>query len=1182
MTTRIRQVCLFLLLGALALALPATAAAQQFGKNPLRTNPEFGNLSMVSSGRVDIVYYAPLDTLARLALPIADSCITAMEEHYQHQLAPWERVTIFLFGENEDYRQGWVLPGYVTPPSIGYTEPLKGNIGVSFDGDAPRLHELACHEIAHRFQLSIHDESYADHPGDDLRQRQGEYRFPPWVTEGDATWVSDGFNSLQEMIVRYVVNGDRVDFSLQDMLSQPRSILSYYLGSEFWRFASGEYENDLLAALHERERGIFSRLRLSDTLRVRFLKDQALYKAPAAALEDIYGVTMPELDRAFDLYLHLRYGRDYNQTLDPVMFADRVLPGLDEWSEQPDLVGPRVVQITPERADTVVDLFYTANPDGYPGIFTLTLPFSHESLRRTRETPDPALFDACLRRDAADCEEYLVVLAGDGADGAEAGDAAEESKQADEADEPDEELTDEEKDRRKAEERRLKEERKEEERQLEEAEKERERLLKAARRAITPRPHRIVRSGTESCQSLDPRTNRLEGFSDGKRRLLAYVCTDSRTQVRLIAVRDLATDREIERFPMEGIANLSSPTWSPDGSQLAVAGISRSGTWDLYTIRRAGGEITRLTSDVYADGAPDWSPDGRTIAFTSDRSPFGVPVGGQTSSNIFLLDLASGDITYLTYGRWKDLAPRWSPDGSRVLFSSDRGGAFDLYVVDVSGEAPGMPEQVTQISTGILSAEWWPDGSSIVFTAFDGQAQIFRMDLDAGMPPEPRDDDAARDRAPRVVTAELPAAELPAAERADADGEAATVASAGAEPARANAPDSSNGPGPGDRWTPSWSWAEQLEDPLVRMAQARPLPDRFHLTLGGVGGVVGTNVGLASLSLLYTTLDNSRILFSQFSSAAYTGDTRFRAGFGKYQNIYGAVGYLNLSGRTFWGAHCYRQSGLFIDDVRSNIFGEDHLGCRATAQHPLSLFRRFEFQAGAEWSDQADLREVDFLTFTRLRDHKDDISFTRRAALLQAGVAYVQDNTLWVDGRYPVDGSRYRVDCHADFDIGRFRPDTYTCYADGRKYFRLGERSNAGLRAYGFHSDGVTSRRFTLDWRNHMTLYPAFGLYGQRGWIGNAFLAFPLIERLSIRTPPWNINFPPIRGAFFADAGQAWLDGEEVGPVWADAGISATMPLGPVSLGVAWGGRFTLGGSAIELPERLRGTTWRLLLVGTP
>ena len=73
-----------------------------------------------------------------------------------------------------------------------------------------------------------------------------------------------------------------------------------------------------------------------------------------------------------------------------------------------------------------------------------------------------------------------------------------------------------------------------------------------------------------------------------------------------------------------------------------------------------------------------------------------------------------------------------------------------------------------------------------------------------------------------------------------------------------------------------------------------------------------------------------------------------------------------------------------------------------------------------------------------------------------------------------------------------------------------------------------------------------------------------------------------IRGAFFADAGQAWLNDEPMGPVWAGAGIRATMPLGPVSLGVAWGARFTLGPDDIELPERFRGTTWRLLLVGTP
>ncbi|MFW6088869.1 MAG: hypothetical protein ACODAB_03885 [Gemmatimonadota bacterium] len=1095
---------LLLVLGLLSpLATVSSAPAQQFGKNPMRTNPEFANLEMLSSGQVDVIYYAPLDTLARLALPIADSCITAMEDAYEHRLIPRERVTIFLFGDNEDYRQGWVLPGYLTPPSIGYTEPLKGNIGVSFDGDAGRLHELVCHEIAHRFQLSIRDESYADHPFDGLRERKGRYHYPPWVTEGDATFVSHGFNSLSEMVVRYVVNSDRVSFSLSDMLAQPRSILSYFLGSEFWRFTAGEYGDPLLERLRERERGIFSRLRMGDSLRVRFFKDQALYGNPTEALEGVYGVPLRELDRAFHLYLNLRFGRDYTNTLDPVMFADRVVPDPDEWNEQPDLAGPRVVQVSPERADTVVDLYYTANPDGYPGIFTLTLPYGGtEPAARPRR--DPALFDMCVRRSPDDCAEYLVESADD---------AGAERDEADEA-----ELTEEEREARK-----------ERERLEKEARAERERLARLAREEIAPSPRRIVRSGTERCQSLDPRTNRLEAFFDGDRRLLAYVCTDSRTQARAIAVRDLRADREIERFTLESLGNVSSPTWSPDGSRLAFAGISRSGTWDLYSVRRRDGEITRLTEDVYADGAPDWSPDGRRLVFTSDRTPFGRPGSdpGRTSSNLFLLDLESGRITYLTYGRWTDIAPRWSPDGERVLFASDREGAFDLYVSDIDGRT----EKLTRISTGVLSAEWWPDGSSIVFTAYDGLSQIYRMEM-----PRP-----------------------------SGDGDFPTRVAQGGRP-----------------WTPTWSWSDELEDPLVEMARSRPLPDRFHLTLGGAGGEVGSNTGLAGLSLIYSTLDNSRILYTQFNSAWHTGDTRLRASPGKYQNLYAAAGYLNLNHRTFWGVHCYRQSGLFIDDVRSNIFGEDHLGCRVSGQHPLSLFRRWEFEVGAEWSDQADLQNLDILTFDRLRDHKDDISFTRRAALLQLGGAYVHDNTLWVGRSYPVDGTRYRLDCAIDLDIGRFQPDTYTCYGDGRLYLRLGARSNVGLRGFAFHSDGFTSRRFTLDWRNHMTLYPAFGLYGQRGWIGNAFLAFPLIERLSVRTPAATIAFPPIRGAFFADAGQAWLNEEPMGPVWAGAGIRATMPLGPLSLGVAWGARFTLGPDDIELPERFRGTTWRLLLTGTP
>src|SRR5439155_1603226 len=81
------------------------------------------------------------------------------------------------------------------------------------------------------------------------------------------------------------------------------------------------------------------------------------------------------------------------------------------------------------------------------------------------------------------------------------------------------------------------------------------------------------------------------------------------------------------------------------------------------------GRLERLTSDHYQDLDPTVSPDGRTVVFSSDRTPFG-PRGAR---NLFTLDFASGTISYLTYGDWHDDQPRSTPDG-RIFFASDRDG----------------------------------------------------------------------------------------------------------------------------------------------------------------------------------------------------------------------------------------------------------------------------------------------------------------------------------------------------------------------------------------------------------------------------------------------------------------------------------------------------------------------------
>src|SRR5690606_34796013 len=117
------------------------------------------------------------------------------------------------------------------------------------------------------------------------------------------------------------------------------------------------------------------------------------------------------------------------------------------------------------------------------------------------------------------------------------------------------------------------------------------------------------------------------------------------------------------------------------GERIVFEGLSTAGLSDLYVLDFRSQQRTRLTADLYRDADPDFSPDGRFIVFSSDRTTFGA----EGSMNLFLLDLTDGEIRYLTYGPWKDLSPRWSHDGTRIAFMSDREGIADLYAVDLEG-----------------------------------------------------------------------------------------------------------------------------------------------------------------------------------------------------------------------------------------------------------------------------------------------------------------------------------------------------------------------------------------------------------------------------------------------------------------------------------------------------------------
>lgn len=138
---------------------------------------------------------------------------------------------------------------------------------------------------------------------------------------------------------------------------------------------------------------------------------------------------------------------------------------------------------------------------------------------------------------------------------------------------------------------------------------------------------------------------------------------------------------------------------SPDGRTLAM---------DLYGVLWLlpieGGKARRLTEDVQDLAQPDWSPDGRRLAFQSYRDG---------NFHVWMVDVDGSDLRQLTTGPFDSREPRFSPDGKRIAFSSDRGGGYGVHVLDV---ATGAVTALTHGPTDEYEPAWSSDGQSVAFT----------------------------------------------------------------------------------------------------------------------------------------------------------------------------------------------------------------------------------------------------------------------------------------------------------------------------------------------------------------------------------------------------------------------------------------------------------------------------------
>ncbi len=161
--------------------------------------------------------------------------------------------------------------------------------------------------------------------------------------------------------------------------------------------------------------------------------------------------------------------------------------------------------------------------------------------------------------------------------------------------------------------------------------------------------------------------------------------------------------------------------WAPDGSEITYT-TDQNGNWDIYSMAPDGTGDRRLTDHEAQDGWPSWTPDGLHVVFASDRTG---------NWEIFIMNADGSNVRQLTdMPGSTDLFPEVSPDGTLIVFSSqiESVNEGEIYVMPIDG---GEPTRLTSTAALNNMPSWCPSGEQIVFTSDrDGNENVYIMMAD--------------------------------------------------------------------------------------------------------------------------------------------------------------------------------------------------------------------------------------------------------------------------------------------------------------------------------------------------------------------------------------------------------------------------------------------------------------------
>lgn len=642
---------------------------------------------------------------------------------------------------------------------------------------------------------------------------------------------------------------------------------------------------------------------------------------------------------------------------------------------------------------------------------------------------------------------------------------------------------------------------------------------------------RVIRKISDT--ATDPHFDSLQFLSSAgdwapdNRRFVFAALSKGQPVLTIVDVDSGAREREHEFPDLDEIFN---PAWSPDGRQIAFLAL-RGGFLDLYVFDLQNGNLRQLTKDPYADLDPEWSPDGRWLAWVTDRFSSDARTLAFGNYRIGIMNAQTGTARALTgFDQGRNTNPEFSADSRSLYFVATPDGIANIYrtALDTGGSGPaaGGTTRITNVLSGVSGITPLTPALSvaamspeIVFTVFENDHHNIYSTTTAVQ--------ATRNGG---VSADRDAAVLPPYNRRTGEVTQLLGAPSTGLPAATEYPQ--------EDYRAKLS-LDQVGQPTVGVGA-----DRFGAYAAG------------GLSLLWSDMLGDHVVGTTVQLT------------NRFQEIGGAVGYLNRTSRWNWGVvgeqTPYVTGGFargvttvdgrqaFVEQTRR--ITQINRAASGVVHYPFTRAQRVEFTVGVRrisFDHDIETQVFSLATGSRIDRSVEELARPSGVNLGEAGTALVYDSSL-MGATGPILGQRYRFEYTqvggsltyggALLDFRRYfmpaRP--FTIALRGLHYGRYGrdgedERLAPMYVGYpglvrGYEIASFDPTECVVD----ATSCTAFDqLVGSRIAVVGTELRFPIVGLFNRRSLYGPV---PVDIALFGDAGTAWTTEDQPDLLGGDRG----------------------------------------------